>query len=283
MNNLIRFIFKHYVTILFILLEALSFFLLVQNNKYQRTSILNTGYEISGFVYSKYNEVAEYFSLRQENQKLAEENASLRNQLFNSYKTDTFFVQKIYDTLHKQQYIYKTAKVVHNSTDQQNNYIIIDKGLKHGITPDMAVISSNGVVGIVKDVTENFASVISLLNSNVKISAKIKRNSYFGSVSWEGSNYKKAAFNEIPVHIKIQKKDTVITSGYSTIFPEGIMIGRIEDFSFKGGDNFYQIQLDLSTDFKGLNYVYVVYNLMKEEKIPILKNIQKESKTGKNK
>lgn len=239
--------------------------MLIQNNKFQRTKALNAGYELSGILYNKYSEFTEYLSLKDENKKLAEENARLRNQLYASYKTDTIFSRSIHDTLRKQQFSYIAAKIIRNSVNMQNNYLLIDKGNRHGVKPEMAVISPTGIVGIVKDVTDNFSSVISLLNSNLRISAKVKRNGYFGSISWDGKDYTAAVLNEIPVHIKILKNDTIITSGYSTIFPEGILIGKIEEFSFKGGDNFYTTRVALYTDFKKLNYVYVVNNLMKDE------------------
>lgn len=265
MNNLFRFIIRNHIIFLFILLEVLSFYLLFQNNNFQRAKILNTGFEFAGIIYSRYNEITEYFSLKEENLKLSEENARLRNLLYNSYKTDTVFTNHANDSLRHLQYSYISAKVVHNSVNMQNNYIMIDKGRKHGIKEEMAVISPNGIVGIIKNVGENFSTVIPLLNSNLRVSAKIKRNGYFGSIMWDGRSYNKALLNEIPVHIRIKKNDTIITSGYSAIFPEGIMVGKLEEFSFKGGDNFYTTKVALSTDFKNLNYVYVVYNMMKGE------------------
>lgn len=265
MNNLFKFIIKHHIIFLFIFLETISFYLLIQNNNFQRAKVLNTGYEISSIIYNEYNEFSEYFSLKDENQKLAEENARLRNLLYSSYKTDTIFIKNIKDSLRHQQYTYITAKVIHNSVNMQNNYIFIDKGSIHGIKPEMAVISPNGIVGIVKNVGKNFSTVISLLNSNLRVSAKIKRNGYFGSIMWDGKSYNKAVLNEIPVHIKIKQNDTIITSGYSAIFPEGIMIGKMEGFAFKGGDNFWTTHVALSTDFKSLNYVYIVNNIMKED------------------
>ena len=265
MRNLLKFVIKHHIIFLFIFLEIISFYLLIQNNNFQRAKVLNAGYEAAGTFYSKYNEFVEYFQLKDENRKLADENTRLRNLLYNSYKTDTFFVRNVNDSLRHQQYSYITAKVIHNSVNMQNNYIFIDKGRIHGIKPEMAVISPNGIVGIVKNVGENFSTVISLLNSNLRVSAKIKRNGYFGSILWDGKTYEKAVLNEIPVHIQIKKNDTIITSGYSAIFPEGILIGKMEEFSFKGGDNFWTTRVSLSTDFKKLNYVYIVNNNMKEE------------------
>lgn len=265
MNNLFKFILKYHIIFLFIFLEIISFYLLIRNNNYHRAKVLNTGYEISGNIYSKYNEFSEYFSLKDENRKLAEENAKLRNLLYSSYKTDTIFFRNVKDSLRHQQYTYITAKVIHNSVNMQNNYIFLDKGSIHGIKPEMAVISPNGIVGIVKNTSKNFSTVISLLNSNLRVSAKIKRNGYFGSIMWDGKSYNKAMLNEIPVHIKIKSNDTIITSGYSAIFPEGIMVGKMEEFTFKGGDNFWTTRVALSTDFKKLNYVYIVNNIMKDD------------------
>ena len=131
----------------------------------------------------------------------------------------------------------------------------------------MAVISTNGIVGIVKNVSNNFSTVISILNTSLRVSAKIKKNDYFGSLSWNGINYTKAQLDEIPFHVKISVGDTIITSGYSAIFPEGNLIGTISDFDVKQGGNFYSIPVNLSTDFKNLSYVYIISDFLKKEQI----------------
>ena len=137
----------------------------------------------------------------------------------------------------------------------------------------MAVVSPNGIVGVVNGVSKRFSTVMSLLNTDLHISAKIKKNNYFGSLSWDGKNYREAILYEIPHHVPVSKGDTIITSGFSTIYPEGVLIGTIKDFEVKGG-NFYEITVRLSTDFKNLTYVNLVSNLRKEEQIELEEQLE---------
>ncbi len=271
MRNLVKFIIRYHLTLLFIILETFSFYLTIQNNFYQRASFLNSSAEISGNVFSLYSSVKEYFNIKNENEKLAIENTELRKLLKNNFIDNRLSINHVYDSLYKQKFDYVSAKVVNNSVFQQTNYITLNKGKKQGIKPDMGVINSQGIIGIVKDVTLNFSIVIPAININAHISAKIKKSDYFGTLSWDGIDYRYASLNEIPFHIKIAKGDTIVTSGYSSIFPEGIMIGIIKDFNFNEGNDFYNIKIALSTDFFNINHVNVVSNLLKDEQ----KNLEK--------
>ena len=179
MRNLIFFLYKYYTFILFFSLEMVSLVILYQFNNYQRASFLNyTGGIASGF-YESVNNTTNYFSLRRINDSLMNENARLRAQQLNAYYQSGFTLSSIVDTVYKQQYSYIAANVVNNSITKRNNYITIDKGRAHGIETDMGVISSNGVVGIVTSVSENFATIRSALNSGTKISAMLKKNNAF--------------------------------------------------------------------------------------------------------
>ena len=227
MRNLIHFIFKHHFFFLFLIFEVLSIILFVQNNYYPQQKYFSIINEISGSVHKTTNNIAQYLSLRRVNKELAENNAVLLNHSFKSFTKIDTATYLIRDTLYKQQYKYTAARVINNSINRRNNYLTLNKGKNDGIDRDMAVITKNGVVGIVKNVSWHFASVISILNSKSKISAKIKKNNYVGSIMWEGMNYQMGVLSDIPSHAKITKGDTVITSGYSNIFPEGIPIGTI--------------------------------------------------------
>lgn len=250
---------------LFVLLELFSFLLLIQNNNYHNYSIISSSSQITGNIYSAYSSVSQYFSLRQANDDLAKENAKFKSmsaESFISY-TDTFNLYK--DSARHQKYIYIPAQVINNSVNKQDNYLTLDKGAKHGITTDMAVINSEGVVGVIKNVSDNFATVISVLNSNLKVSTRIKRNNFFGALSWNGRSPKRAKLNDIPIHVKLNKGDTLVTSGYSTIFPSGIMVGFISEFEQSEGSNFYEIDVDLVTEFQNLSKIYIVKNLLQNE------------------
>jgi len=263
MRNLLRFIVRHNFIIIFIFLEILAFILLIQSNKFHRAKYVNFTYSIAGGFSKAFVNIKEYVSLREENRKLIEENNKLYNLLKSSYRTTTFNAVPANDTTYKRIYLYIDAKVINNSTNKQYNYITLNKGRNHGIEPDMAVVSDKGIVGIVKDVTNNYASILSLLNRKFKVNGKIKRNDYFGPLSWIGKGHTKAILTDIPHHVEILVGDTIVTSGYSAIFPEGYMIGIASSFKLKGG-NYYEIKVDLATDFKNLSNVQVVKNLFRD-------------------
>ena len=155
--------------------------------------------------------------------------------------------------------------MINNSTNKRNNYLTLNKGKLDGVKPEMGVISSDGVVGIVKDVSDHYCSVMSLCNKDFHTSAKLKKNNYFGNLSWEGGNPSKAVVIEIPKHVPLVKGDTLVTTIYSGIFPEGIKIGTIDNFEIKAGENFYTSVVNLSTNFYNLSYVYIVNNIFKGE------------------
>jgi rod shape-determining protein MreC len=275
MRNLLRFIVRHHFIILFILFEIIAFFLLFRYNTFHKAKIVTFTHSIRGGFSKVFINIKEYLSLREENRKLIEENNKLYNLLKSSYRITSFESFSVNDSLYKRKYIYTNAKVINNSTNKQYNYITLNKGKNHGIEQDMAVLSNDGIVGIVKDVTDNYSSVISLLNRNFKVNAKIKRTGYFGPLLWTGKGHSKAILTDIPHHVKILVGDTVVTSGYSAIFPEGYMIGITSDYKLKGG-NYYEITVDLATDFKNLSSVQVVKNLYREEQIELEKSAESD-------
>lgn len=264
MRNLIRFLLRYNLVIVFLILEFFAIFILIRFNQYQKATVVGIFQNITGFYHSKVFSLTEYLHLRETNEKLAEENTRLKNALELVYRGDEMFFYRREDTTYQQQYYMTSAKVINNSTNKQRNFITLNKGSEHGIEKEMGVVSSEGVVGVVFGVSKRFSTVISLLNTNFRVSAKIKKNNYFGSLAWDGRHYDRAVLNEIPFHVEISKGDTIITSGYSTIFPEGTMIGVIHDFSIEDG-NFYEIIVDLSTDFRQLTYVNVIRNLTRME------------------
>ena len=164
-------------------------------------------------------------------------------------------------------YTYVPSKVVNNSVNRRNNYLTISKGILQGIESEMGVISSEGIVGMVKDVSKNYASVMSILHKNSSISAMISENGYYGSVVWDGKDAKVVQLNDIPSHVQLKEGMLVETSGYSAMFPKGIKVGEIESFDIGSGDNFYSINVRLSTNLSNVSVVNVVNNLMKMEQV----------------
>jgi rod shape-determining protein MreC len=226
-------------------------------------------------VYTKIDILKEYLSLRQINQQLVIENAKLNNILQRAYRSDEIFFYGEYDSIYRQRYFYTSARIINNSVNKQHNYLTLNKGSEAGIKPEMAVITPFGIVGIVNGVSKRFSTVMSLLNTNLRVSAKVKKNDAFGSLAWDGIDHREAVLYEIPYHIDISKGDTIITSGFSTIYPEGILIGTVKDFEVRGG-NFYVIRVQLSTDFKQLTYVNVVSNLRKDEQIELENRLEND-------
>jgi rod shape-determining protein MreC len=230
---------------------------------------------VSGTFHEKASQLENYLDLREKNENLVKENVELKNFIAKNITTrqDTFSVQT--DTIDEQQFKYIEARVINNSVNKQHNFITLNKGAANGIEPEMGVMSREGLVGVVKGVSEHFSTVISLLNSELKISAKHKKSGYFGSLNWDGRNYLYANLKEIPLHTKLNPGDTILTSGYSTIFPEGILIGYVDSWQQTGG-SFNNIKVRLSTDFKRISEVYVIKNLFKEEQ----SKLEEESTTN---
>jgi rod shape-determining protein MreC len=265
MRNFILLIRKYHFFIIFLLLQGLSFYLIVTNNSYQRSVYVTTSNNTVGKIYSAYSQLTDYLKLGVTNRLLAEENARLRKADSANFYDKRFTWLKTKDSLLFQQYEYITARVINNSVNRVNNYLTLDKGLIHGIRPYMAVACGSGVVGIVKDVSPHFSTVTSMLHSDTRISSKIKRNEYFGTTVWSGNSPSTGLLRDIPSHAKVAIGDTIITSTYSGIFPRGIFIGRVQEIG-AGGESFKEIKIRFSTDFQNLSYVYVIRNILKEER-----------------
>jgi rod shape-determining protein MreC len=276
MRNFFQFLLRQHFFFIFLLLEVISFLLLVQNNLYQRSGFVNSTNTFTGNILTSINNVSQYFSLKDANRKLAEENVRLLNESKKYYMKTNEQVFLYQDTLYRQQYEFISAKVIGNTTNKRNNYLTLNKGSRQGIQKDMGVVTSNGIVGIVKEVSPNFSSVISVLHKDTKISAKVKKNGHLGTVNWSGGDYRYGELVDIPTHVKPTIGDTIITSGYSSSFPEGIMIGTISDFRIEKGDNFYTITIKFSTDFNNISYAHVIRNIMKDELNKLNKDSQND-------
>lgn len=275
MRNLLQFIYRYHAFFLFLFLEIFSVALIYRNNHYQQTGFINSTNTISSGIYNRYNTFLSYLHLRSDNDRLQKENAYLRqflpNSVYQNYvEVDT--VEKIAPDSSKQMFAYISADVITVSVNRANNFITINRGKDHGIKKNMAVISDGGVVGMVKAVSDDFAAVVTLLHQNFQVSAKLKRQGNWGYVKWNGSDPSSAQLLNIPNSVKIEKGDEVITSGISLVFPEGVAIGKVNDYKLKPGSTFFEIDVDLATDFRKLNHVYVVESLMKTE-IDSLENL----------
>ncbi len=274
MRNIFSLLVRYHAFILFILLEVSSVVLIVNNKSYHRAAFINSSSVISAKVFTVYNNFIEYLYLSKENKRLADENALLRNQLRNSFYDASFQQIAVNDSVYKQMYKYIPAKVVNITINKLNNYITIDKGKKQGVDIKNGVIGPNGIVGIIKDVSENYATVIPVLHNDFKVSARVGTGGNLGSLSWDGGSPEIAQLDGIPKQIKIAKGEKIYTGSETKKFPENILIGTIDSFTPNTNDNFYDIEIKLSTNFRSISYVYVVTNLMKNELDSLEQNSQ---------
>lgn len=268
MRNLLRLIVRYYFFFLFLILEVVSILLVVQNNTYHRAKFTNITRSVEGFFYETFGGFREYLVLRQTNRELQMENTLLRNRLDGLSRRPEPASLSSYEDGPGRQFSYIPATIINSSTNKQYNFIILDKGRNHGIEPEMAVVSPTGVVGVVYAVSGNFSSVIPMINRDFRLSAKIRRNGYFGSLSWPGRGYDLAILDEIPYHVDLLQGDTIVTSGYSAIFPEGILVGTVREFEEEEG-NFYTIKVDIAVDYKKVSHVNVIRNLLRDEQLEL--------------
>ena len=265
MNNLVRFLKRFHFVLLFIVLEGAALALLVQNNRYQGGQIRRFYNEVTGGIFGEFNRLTDYLNLRENNIMLSAENARLRAQIAQSYN---IFSRRVYtenDTVYQLQYDYVHAKIVSNSVNRRNNYLMINKGSNHGIEIGMAVISPNGVVGVVKLASPNFSSVLSLLHSDSQTPVRIKRTNFTGTVLWDGRKSDIVQMIHVVSHAEVQVGDTVITNSFSLAFPEGVLVGVVNKIQTKPNDEFNTLDVRLSTNFNTIDHVYVVKNLTRYE------------------
>jgi len=265
MRNLLLFLARFHLFFIFVLLQVVSFSLYIRHNHYQQAIFISTSNQVTGNFYQGISSIEAYFSLQDENDKLHQENARLRALLVKSQYIDTaIFTLKADTTLH-QKYLYIPAEVVRNTTHLKNNYITLNIGSKHGVKEDMGVISPQGIVGIVHKVSTYFCTVISLLNSFTLIPPKIDSVLNNGSIKWDGNDARYAVLKDINMHIPLKKGMEIVTSNLSSIFPENIPIGILEEAYIPEGENFYTTKVKLHTNFENLYKVYVIQNLYAQE------------------
>jgi rod shape-determining protein MreC len=254
--------------LLFLLLELFCFYLIGNNNQYHRAAYLNTANAVNGSLFETYNRTTGYLTLGRVNDSLVQENAELRAMLKQSQYENLFQLKTATDTIDNatiQHYTYIPARVVRNTVDKANNIIYINRGSVHGITNQMGVISMNGIVGQVVNVTPHYSAIMSVLHKDFKVTARLKKNNYYGNLRWSGLSSTSARIDEIPKHVSVKVGDTVNTNGYSSIFPENIMIGFVKSVHAEPDKPFVEIDVKLSTNFNNLSYVYVVKNLQRNE------------------
>lgn len=251
--------------LLFLFLEALSLVLVVQFNHRQK-AIWEHSWSIATATFDYTADwLGDYWKLKEEVIKLQGENIQLMEQLDNAKYSNAIQQDTIQNDTLEQLYTYIGANIISNSTTSMANSIRLDKGSNHGIRPNMGVISTDGIVGVVRAVSPHFCKVMSLLHRETRIKAEIARNHYFGTLTWNGKDPQFMQLEAIPKHAEVQVGDTVMTSGYSQLFPPALIIGTVESYGTPSGENFYDIRVKLRNDLSNLRYAYIIKNEMWEE------------------
>lgn len=264
MERLFLFFYQYRSFFTFLFAEILCAWLIIQNNQYQGANYFNSSNTLVAGLNNFSQDVREYFLLRTINETLAQENAELRRRLerYHQMRFDT--TGNSYDSVVVNQFDFISAKVVNNSVDRVTNYLTINKGSRDGVEPGMAVISPLGAVGKVKIVSNHYSVVTSILHKDYRISVLIKRTGHFGSAHWDGLNPDYIRLEFVPRHVEPVVGDTIVTSSYNAIFPEGVMIGTIEEIKHDE-TLFYDLKVKLSQDFRKLSYVEVVRSRLRNE------------------
>ncbi|MCS4433935.1 rod shape-determining protein MreC [Aquiflexum gelatinilyticum] len=264
MQRIFLFLYRIRAFLLFVLLEAIAISLIVSNNTQQGSAFFNSSNELSGSVFQTQSNIVDYFSLSSVNKSLMEKNAQLLSELEALRKpADSIFIPL--DTAMYATMQFKGAKVINNSLRLSQNHLTINKGSNHGVRTGMGVINEQGVVGRVKSVSRNFSTIISLLHTELLVSSKIQTNDVFGSTKWDGLNPQQAKLMYVPRHVVVEIGDQVVTSGYNSIFPEGIPIGTVIEVMPGTDTNYLDITLKLDTDFSKISYVYLVESFQQKE------------------
>ena len=278
MLSLFRFLQRHSFIVYFIFLEIISFIFILETNPYQRASILNSSEYFVADVLQTTDNIDSYLNLKQVNAYLSDENSALKSRDIGYYQKS--FDQNIIftDSSFQQVFSFHSAKVIRNSTKNRNNYLTINRGALNGVEQGMGVVSSQGIIGIVLKTSKRYSVIMSILNKDSKISAKVKKNGYFGSVIWKGENHRIGHLVDIPNHVSLVEGDRIITSGFSGIFPENIPIGTVNAVERKQGSGFLEVEILFSEDYQTTEHVHIVKYLHKIERENLEKEILQDDK-----
>jgi rod shape-determining protein MreC len=281
-RNLILFIRRFFNLILFLILEVICIILIGRTNTLQGNDVMSSANSAIGLMYRKQNEVVYYFGLKMMNDSLLAENTKLRQQMAQYLIYDTLkdtAVKRIIvpgdstTVVKYADYLYRTARVINNSVSSENNYITLNRGAAHGIERNMAVISGTGIVGKVVHVSDNYSSVLSVLSVKQQVSAKLKDGTV-GYVSWNGERPDVMVMKDVPQQIKVKKGDSVFTTSYS-FFPQDVLVGIVYKTVPIKKNNLQLLHLRTATNFRNVQYVYVVENKMMKERSKLEDSVKK--------
>ena len=273
MQQIFNFIFKNSYRMLFLLLMVIALLLTIQSHSYHKSKVISSANFFTGGVYQMTNNVEGYFNLKVQNEELAKENARLKSLLFNI--KDTTEVPDLDAIKGGKKIDIIISKVIKNSYSNQVNFLTLNTGSNQGVKPEMGVINSLGIVGVVENTSANYCTVLSILNTESPINAKIKKSNHIGSLTWNGKNTGFVQLTDVPRLATVKKGDTIVTGAQSTIFPENIGIGTIEKIYTDNQTNFYTIDVKLFNDMTSLGHVYIIKNKDRDEIINLEKKSEK--------
>ena len=282
MRNIFLFIRRYLNFLIFLVLQGVCIAILVNYNKTHEAVFSNLSMEATGWIDKQYSGVEDYFHLKAENRRLADENNTLRNMLATNFSgpdtTKTFFIDSLVrDTTGRiRKFTWLPAKVINNSISSQTNYITLERGANQGVKKGMAVVApGNSIVGIVVGTSDNYSIVMSLLHRNSKVSSMLKKDNNAGSLEWDGKDPQVLTLKNIPKSAKVTKGDTVLTSTYSSNYPFGLMVGTVSGIDADPSSNFFTLKLKPATNFSAIQYVYLVDNLLYTEQAKLEEEIRK--------
>jgi len=249
MQTLLKILLRYSNFLVFIALEVAAFLLISFNNAYPRSSLFSTANAIIAWQHEQLSSISGYFSLRAQNEQLIAENTALRNQICSMDSTEYG------SALH-----YMEAKAIQMTTDELHNYITINRGSNDGVVRGQGVRNPEGVVGIVRTVGRNYSVVLPIINTHTHLSCRFSKNDYVGTLQWDGKDYRFAQLTDVAAHMVVNPGDTIVTSGLSPVFPEGIPVGIVETSILHPGDSYHTIAIRLFTQFKRLKYVELIQN-----------------------
>lgn len=264
MQQIIKFIIRYKITLLYLVLMVIAIAFTIQSHSYHRSKFFNSANWLTGSIYQTSNDINSYFHLREENEQLVEENNHLRSSILNLPAAEIMELDSA-----GVNYTVAAARVIKNSYANPNNYITINKGKNDSVQTDMGVITAKGILGIVEQTSNKYASVQSILNTKSNINAKIKNTNHFGSLVWDAKEYNVVQLEDIPRLVPLFVGDTIVTGAMSSIFPEDIPIGTIKKFDLNISQSFYRIDVELFNDMTNIKNVYVIYNVNRPEIIEL--------------
>jgi rod shape-determining protein MreC len=283
MRNIFLFIRRYFTFFAFLVLQVVSLWFLFNYNRFHRAKFLGVANEMSGRINTQYNNVEDYFTLKEENKRVHRLNDSLLNLLPRNFILRDTSLEATkdsipYDTLgNYRRYLSRPATIVYNTISSQKNYMQINRGLKHGIRDNMAVVSSDGsAVGVVVNVSPNFAQVMSLLHVQNSVSSSLKNTGDIGTTEWDGKDPRFLTLKRIPRTVEVQKGDTVLTSPVSFNFPPGYMLGTIESMSVDNTTGMYLLKIKTSANFYNLQQVHVIENVERDEQVKLIEETRKK-------